>query len=547
LLRTKTEQLQALVKDDFATYQKAAEIALAEPGTALYNEAMNETRHDDFGVYPCFARAPVNAIASTFNDEDAKYVLQAMEVMWEKVQSNTLGKKKPKDFKKRFLMEGDPDHETFLIAWFLDSYRLVSTGARMNVVRGEPKYMEQQMGVKFALLEWLEIFGVQCARQRMMSVKGFDLAGLCVRLHCFPPVSTSPTWRLVVTIFLPGGPDKTGKDGKPIFDWLKRMHLAQESWREVRGMLFTQAKVCGAPNEGLESFPSREVIFCPGFTFEGIKQAGGLPTEAPPAASEQPTRYDPVLNPHTPPKWPSPGAALLQRGPRFIGSIQPTIITFHRRRQFSWAASSLTKKSHDFSDGMIALCLAFVDPETWKENDPEIVDAKRVLALQNDDVKSLRFGSTIPMTMDKKGKAIGFPHFGVHPQLERIEMAYAATTRNANGGQAAEAKMPATAVLILSDELGFKSQIQARNKGRVKNFVQFYVDIKSEDVKQLADELWEQLLLLAMGKHGPNWQGRPEDIDRDAKENKEVLRHVFYQLENLSTGAISGKISKINW
>jgi hypothetical protein len=509
---------------------------------------MADTRDDDHGTYPSFASAPIGAIVGLLAENDVPTILQGMLVMKDKIER---GDKNPNGLLDRYCLPKEAlDRKTMTFLWFLDSFRVVSSLCRMNIIQGEPEHLEKRLGLKFILFEWLEIFGIQCAQQRLLSPAGFDFAGLCIRLHCLPVVKEPKELRLIVTIYLPGGADRVDEKGKKMENWAMRMDLAVRSWREVWAFLSMQTGAEGR-NWGHEAFKERELVFSPGFTFEGIKQAGGPPTVASPGA-EPNNRYNPILNAYTPPKWPYPGHMLINFGHGLVPMIRPTTIVFKRRRQFTWAHTSLTKTSHDFEDGMIALCLDTIDPRHWKQgavsNYPdEITDDNLEVRLQDDEVKIIKFNSTIPMTTDKKNKPIGFPDVTIHPKLCEIYMTYVAMTRQTDGSPSAGAKIPATATLVLASDLGLWTLLHRKDvPGKAKK-VTLYVDIKGGDVQQFADELLETLIGLGKKKFGAGWSGNSEAIDRDAKEDRDVLRQVHCQLENDLTFPISQKILGIAW
>lgn len=558
-LRLKTEELKAHVPEaTFAIFQKAAGMACAQQGSSEYSEAMIDSRHDEFGVYPRFSTDPMDAITHLLSDKDPEIILQGM-LQGKKKISRSKSNKDPNDFMARYCMNGyPPDKESLVIAWYFDSFRIVSSLIRMNVIRGEPYHLEKRLGFKFLLLEWLEIFGIQCAIQRLMSPVGFDLTGLCIRLHCVPWDKPVNSLKLSVTIFLPGGANKVDKNGKERENWETRMTAARKSWREVWGFLSMQTQASGRES-GWKAFAQRELVFCPGFTFEGIKQAGGLPTEASPN-TEPNNRHDPILNALTSGGYPYPGrSAMIDHGHRLTPFIRPTAVIFNRRRQYTWAAPSLTKTSHDFADGMVALCLEMIDPRHWllgaaKGYPDDVADDNLGVRLQNDDVSIIKFNSTIPMKMGKDNKPIGFPDLRFHPKLEALHMAYVPLARHTDGTAAAEAPMPATATLVLSSDFGLKALLQDKtgieqdypDPPRPRNMI-LYVDIRSGDVQKLADELYEMLVGLAKKQHGAGWSGTNENIHKDAKENMDVLRQVSYQLEDDSKAPISGKITQIRW
>ena len=516
---------------------------------------MTEARHSEYGVFPGFATAAIAAIVSVFTDADVLMVLHGMEEMKSEIQRLDQSTKDFEAFRKRYLLEATPDKANYITAWFFDSFRLVSTSTRMNIIRGEPKHLEQRMGVKFLLLEWLEIFGVRCARQRMLSPRGFDFAGLCMRSHCTRSDNANKTWQLSLTFFLPGGADRIDDKGKKVDAWGTRFSLAWASFREVWAALITETSASGTVEDGHLAFDVRELVFCPGFTFEGIKQAGGFPTQAPnnPDPS-QVTRYDPVINMHEPPQYPFPGDFLISIGLRFAGILRPTGLAFLRRRQFSWAATSPPDNTHDLKDGMVAACLEMLDVTKWisdkvQKYPREMVDRSLEVRLQNDDLEIINFGSTIPMTM-KGNQAIGFPDISIHPKLHTVVIAYVPITRQANGKQSAASKLPATAVLILSDKLGLKTALQDKGHSPLpERKIILYVDIKAELVQQLADELWEQFVDLGQKEHGTEWTGKVEEIQADAKAlaNREVLRRIQYKREDHSSAPISERMSKMPW
>jgi len=508
---------------------------------------MIDACNDDHGVYPGFASAPIRAILELITDDDTKAVLVGMKTM--KTEINR-GDKDPDEFIARYCLLEIPDKNTMTLLWYLDSFRVVSSLCRMNIIRGEPVYLERELGLKFVLFEWLEIFGIQCAQQRLLSRAGFDLAGLCIRLYCLPAEKKPNELKLIITIFLPGGANRVGKNGKAMEHWAIRMQLAVSSWREVWGFLSMQTGAEGR-SCGYDGFAERELVFSPGFTFEGIKQAGGLPSEASPNAGPN-NRYDPILNAWTPPNYPYPGRGMLRFGQTLIPMIRPTCISFVRRRQLTWAHTSLTKKSHDFEDGMVALCLDMLDPRPWVQGlvhqfPDEVTDDNLEVRLQNDDVKTIKLNSTIPMTMGRNNKPIEFPDVTVHPKLDEIYMTYVSITRHADGTPSAEVPMPATATLVLASEFGLRFLLRRDEiPGKAKK-VKLYVDIRSGDVQKFADELFEVLAGLGKKRYGARWEPHIDRIDQDLREDVEVLKQVYYQLEDNSTFPVSQKISRIAW
>jgi hypothetical protein len=547
-LQGKTDELKKLLPEaTSAIFQKAANIAYAQKGSADYEEAMVDNCDDDHGTYPHFASVPIAAIVGLLTGNDVSTIVQGMLVMKEKVKR---GDKTPYGLASRYCLREALNKETMTFLWFLDSFRVVSSLHRMNMIQGEPVHLEKTLGLKFILLEWLEIFGIQCAQQRLLSPAGFDLAGLCIRLYCLPLVKEPNELKLIVTIFLPGGPNIVNKKGEEIDDWVSRMGLAVASWREVWGFLSMQTEADGR-DWGHGAFKRRELWFSPGFTFEGIKQAGGLPKNASPD-SEPNNRHAPILNAWTPPKYPYPGQALISYGHQLTPMIRPTCINFVRRRQFTWAHTSLTKTSHDFEDGMVALCLEMVNPKHWVleaviRHPGEVTDDNLGVRLQNDDIKTIKFNSTIPMTMGKKNKPIGFPDVTIHPQLEKIYMTYVSITRHTDGTPSAEAPIPATATLVLASDLGLWTLLHRKDVPDKAKKVKLYVDIKSGDVQKFADELLETLIGLGKKRLGAGWSGDKAAISKDAKEDRDVLRQVYCKLENGSKFPISQKISKIKW
>jgi hypothetical protein len=529
-----------------AIFQKAADIAYAQKGSAEYEVAMADTRHDEHGTYPRFASFPIAAIVGLLAENDVSTIVQGMLKMKDKVDR---GDKTPYGLASRYCLRETLNKETMTFLWFLDSFRVVSSLHRMNMIQGEPVHLEKTLGLKFILFEWLEIFGIQCAQQRLLSPAGFDLAGLCIRLYCLPLVKEPNELKLIVTIFLPGGPNIVNKEGEEMDPWVSRMGLAVASWREVWGFLSMQTEADGR-DWGHGAFKKREMLFSPGFTIEGIKQAGGPPLNASPD-SEPNNRYAPILNAWTSPKYPYPDQALISYGHQLTPMIRPTCINFVRRRQFTWAHTSLTKTSHDFEDGMIALCLEMVNPKHWvlnavRKHPGEVTDDNMEVRLQNDDIKKIKFNSTIPMTMGKKNKPIGFPDVTIHPKLEKIYMTYVSMTRLTDGNPSG-ATLPATATLVLASEMGLWHLLHRKDVPDKAKKVTLYVDIRGGDVQQFADELMETLIGLGKKKFGAGWSGNAEAIDRDAKENRDVLRQVYCKLENGAKFPISQKISGIAW
>jgi hypothetical protein len=528
----------------------------AKSGSPEYDAALRDTWHDDFGMYPAFATHPMEKIVALLDEDDPKKVFSFINHMKNTIKRNPAdghpNGKDPDLFLERHCMEEIPNKQQFLIAWFIDSFRLVPSRVRMNVIRGPPVNMDKALGVKYQLLEWLEIFGTLCGRQRLLSRQGFDFPGLCVRLHCLPRNTPDRTWKLNVTVFLPGGPDKLGKKGKPLETWGDRLKQAAYAWADIWPQLISETASYGSQVEGYGAFVEREVTFCPGYTFEGLVQANGLPESesaqrGPDAA--QPTRYQPILNPFHPPEFPSPGPGFfLKYMSQPFGILRATKISFLRRRQHSWSTASLTEQSHDFKAGMIALCLEVMKrvPDRVQHVGPNDPYGFRATS-DYDCVEVIRFGSTIPMTIKKDDMSIHrFPDLTGFQKLKRLAMAYVPVTRNTNGEQLVQSKMPATAVLILSDKLGLKPLLQKKCQAPEQgDKFWFFVDMKEEHVQQLADELYDELVILT--KEGrPGWTPTAENINKDAKENKDILRQIYWE-GPIQAVPITHKIPKITW
>jgi len=554
LLQRKTEELGKCpcFKDGgIEIFRAAIGFVAAKSGSAQYDDALQDTCHDDFGMYPAFATSPIEQIIALLKEDDVKKILRGVAKMKDTIKRNPPAGhpngKDPDRFLLRHCMQQIPDKQQLVVAWFIDSFRLVPSRVRMNVIRGPPENMETVLGFKYQLLEWLEIFGTLCGRQRLLSRRGFDFPGLCVRLHCLPRNTPDRTWKLNVSVFLPGGPDKLGKGGKPLETWESRLKQAGYAWTDIWPQLISETAAYGTQVEGYQAFAEREIIFCPGYTFEGLSlPEDDQPPRGPDAA--QPTRYDPILNAFHPPKFPSPGPGyLLKVMAQPFGLLRATKITFFRRRQHSWSTASLTDKSHDFKEGTVAMCLAFMErvPDEVQHVGPG--DGHRATS-DYDCVEVINFGSTIPMTTNKADISINrFPDLTGFHKLNRLVMAYVPVTRDANGEHAFQARMPATAVLVLSDKLGLKPLLQRKcDAPEQNNKFRFFVDMKEEHVQQLADELYEELVSLA--KEGrPGWTPTAENINKDAKENKDIIRQIYWEGPDQTAVPITHKIPKITW
>jgi hypothetical protein len=130
------------------------------------------------------------------------------------------------------------------------------------------------------------------------------------------------------------------------------------------------------------------------------------------------------------------------------------------------------------------------------------------------------------MTTDERGVTLKFPDLTSHRNLARIIMSYVPVSSGS---------IPSTAVLILSDNLGLKTLLQAKRRPQIQGgSLQLWVDIKADKVQQLADELSDELT-----KIGGN--------DGTVAENKEVLKQIYIQHTDLKRESIIGKMTKTSW
>jgi hypothetical protein len=284
---------------------------------------------------------------------------------------------------------------------------------------------------------------------------------------------------------MPGGPDKRNKSGKEMQDWEARFKLGAAAWKEIWGILLLENIAAGATDDTFNGFASREVAFCPGFTFEGLRQAGGLPDHAfPPRGPDpaNPTRYEPILHDLSAQGFPYEVKTIC--GQRMFGqliaTLHPTVASFYRRRQYSWSTPSINDKSHDLGPGAVAVGLAILDPLSHAE--PRMKGQKTNDLGGFHCIQSFRFGSTIPMTIDPNGIPTRFPDLTRHPNLSNIIMTYVPVSKDSNG-DATRSEIPATAVLILSDQMGLKSLLRANRQSRSEGGnLEFWVDIKPEKI-----------------------------------------------------------------
>jgi hypothetical protein len=191
-------------------------------------------------------------------------------------------------------------------------------------------------------------------------------------------------------------------------------------------------------------------------------------------------------------------------------------------------------------------CANWIPNKTYQY--PDFPDNVEKLRIEDNLLETIRFGSTIPMTVDSGGQSGMFPDLSRHPRLKVLVMAYVSVTRGSNGKQAAASTIPATAVLVLSDQLGLKPLLKAKGTAlHPLNNLRFFVDIKEHLVQQLADELVEQLADLAVKEFGAEWKLTDENVERNAKGNKEVLRQIYWERPDGMAEPITKYIKKLSW
>jgi hypothetical protein len=489
---------------------------------------MEENWHNRFGVWPTFAGDSVDAIIAQLEEKHVEMIHYVIKTM-QKVGGRKLTEGKDPDqfYQQRLGMPGGklPDKGLLVHGWFFDSYRLVKASNRMNLMRGPPANGETEggLGKVFHLLEWLEIFGVLCAKQRLLSHRGFDFAGLCFRLHCQSDAARLD-WTLRLTIFTKGGPEAPAieemKDGKKVVlrkaeDWDGRLSQGWQSWQGVWSTLFTECASIGFKNEGYQGFATRQLIICPGYTVTGVNVAGGLASsdisrftaEQTRAISEADLRsMAPLLHVQDAakgwnPKWVEHMALLLTD---MFCEMRPQTLLFWRHRQYNWCKASLTATSNDYNDGDIMMWIELlgkymlrVKSHDQPRSDPgkprllaDLNDITNIAHQENQmPLDTIDFGGSIPIVHDKVNQTRTFPSLEGHRRLQRVVLPYVPFTRGADNKPALQTDLPATAILVFANPLGLRPQLDA------KEGLGVVVAVKGNEAQQLERELQEQVIL----------------------------------------------------
>jgi hypothetical protein len=524
----KTEELKAHIgAENQGIFEKAMKAVFAERNTPQYEEALQEDWHPQFGPWPIIACAPVDFIIRTLDDKHPQIILEAVEGMKNSNDKYTASKSTKAFVSQRLEIADEIPDKTLLVhGWFFDSFRLISTSARMNLSKGPPVNAdsEQVLGKIFFLLEWLEIFGVLCAKQRLLSSKGFDFTGLSMRLHCEPLDQARLEWTLQVKLFLGGGPERPevqGKDLKGVgrklrkSDWEDRLGAALGSWQCVWSTLFTECASIGVKDSGFQAFAYRSLIICPGYTVIGVNAAGGLQrgdtalfsAEQMQAVTEADLRKNkPVLNERDIAKgWPYAPEEMAGYMGRFFGEMQPDTLMFFRHRQYNWCKASITATSNDYNPSEVAMWLEILGPAMKKHKQHgsprsktgryiHLADLTDITNLQHQinkaPLRTIDLGGAIPVEHDTAANTRTFPSLDEHVNVLQVILPYVPLIKGTDNKPAVQTDLPSTAFMVFASSFGLRQQIDARG-----DKFELIVAVEEGEAQQFQADLQEQVVM----------------------------------------------------
>ncbi|KAK8849594.1 hypothetical protein IAR55_004929 [Kwoniella newhampshirensis] len=337
--------------------EEAEQIGRAQRGDELWEEALRDEWDEDLGPVPAIAKRMALEFGWRFKQEDVHHLAAALAAR--KKAAKKLDGKRPSitEFINKIALNVPQDKVPYKLAlgWFCDTYRCQVPTKRMGITDEPiPTTTDPKTAAISQMLAWMEYFGSLMMAQRIFV--GVDLAGLTMRVLAS---KEGETFRLDLTVFLPGGPQNRYK--QPEHDWTMRVQESQSAlrafWKELTGQLYP------TPNNMIdgEQFTRRRLIFRPGWTVLGINQETlrdnpGMSIARKVFVRRRPRQLEIPANirDQIPSTWQNIHLRhALQR-------LCPAEVTFQPLRQYHWDEHSMTPDSSAFTAMNFMLALQFI-------------------------------------------------------------------------------------------------------------------------------------------------------------------------------------------
>lgn len=472
--------------EDINVLLAAVEVATAnpDPNSQAFKIVMQECWHNKQGTYPIFVTTPLSIIEKNIKEAWPEF-FERLDLYWE--ASKKTRQKEPRfkqiltdhmGFKSKAEVQ---EPKVLILSWFLEHFRLWDRKYRIFVCDDGSDFENpptEKLKVAYRLMTWVEILAHACAQSWILSPRGFDLPGLVVRYHNQPLprpfVGGNRTFDQAAAIFLPSYSEL---ERTPLESWYQRAVRTMNGdkkgggYNAVASVAQTTSieynHMCGVnvPN------PFRSLTFRPGWSVGAVLKTGDLDTAFHPD-SEPSGGYvdDGRMFIH---EWEKgvearPGSdGLHSLFSDFYLHIQPEIVRFRKRAQYSWSPT-LTQQSAGFVTGQIAMCLGSLSTELAKSR-----NVHRDFWESDNHVnrptfpKYLDFGDNIPLEYELKDgvKTYSFPSLREFCALQRIYIPYVSLVPNA-ADRTPEQSPECTATLALHDSLGLYKQLDEK-RGKV--------------------------------------------------------------------------------
>lgn len=462
----------SMAAEDIKILLTAVEIVCAEMGSAERQKAMQDSWNTVHGPYPMIADAPIKVLNRYF---EKRAIINFCRFM-EQSQAKQIFAGLLSRMKLRSSQQVTPLN--LLWGWFFDHFRLVSIMRKVEyrMVADDRHSKGPQHGlhtvaelkVGFNLLVWLEIFCRACAQIRLMSPRGLDLASLNSRAACVP-VERTPggyMWALIGSLFMPGG---AGSEAQIVKDWVSRIKGVEGEWCSANAMWINEVGRW-AQTPGTDVIKYRRLVIRPGWTVDAVFQVGdGSNTYDPGHNRRLPGQSDdvPVLFESEKGVECNPTAhAIYAAFRRAFNYVEPKVVTFNRRGQYSWSGNSQSYRADGFRLGEIVACLGALGQ--YLQQSGSDVLAKELPNRNNaqEFIKMLDFGTCVPLEYEAKdnAKVYTFPSLHYFPGLQHVFIPYISV--EGNFADAVPSKQPmSSAVIALTPSMGLWQQLGERKAG----------------------------------------------------------------------------------
>ncbi|WVQ79324.1 hypothetical protein IAT38_001421 [Cryptococcus sp. DSM 104549] len=396
---------------------KAEEISKAKPRDPHWATALQDDWDDTLGPIPAVAMDMAKKISRFIKREDLKLLGQAM-----KERKN----KKAKQDKSRQTLEDllsaldiPRDHPDIVLkvvlGWYCDTYRCTHFSDRVAIAdEPVPMLSHPELGPTARMLVWMEYLGKLNMAQRLFV--GLDLTGLAMRVQA---MKEGEGYRLDLTVFLPGGPQKKYKEASA--DWYMRLEVSAQAFRTIHLEIARLFDKTDSDMIERDPFTRRRLIFRPGWTVLGVdSKKMGKPTPEKSVAQRTMLRRPPKvfeLRPDIENEVPKVWRKPTKQVKKAISRLCPGEVCYQSIRQYAWDNNSVTKENSTFSHITFWVAWQFIG-EGLQYN---VLEGMTMKNQAYDFVRSLDLGGYTPIHLTDPPTFLRLDGF---PALEVLVVSY---------------------------------------------------------------------------------------------------------------------------